>query len=151
MIIFLQIGENRRRFYMKNIIGGLKSNWKTILVDLLYDIVGSFSEGLAKVRKNGKEGYINSQGEEVIPCIYEYAWNFSEGLAKVRKNGREGYINPQGEEVIPCIYDCTDDFSEFSEGLAKVYRHGRWSIINAAGKVVVAKCGLSTSWSEVEF
>jgi len=46
----------------------------------------SYSEGLASVGIGKKEGYINKQGEEVIPFIYDYAGSFSEELARVKIN-----------------------------------------------------------------
>jgi hypothetical protein len=36
-----------------------------------YDEVGNFQNGLAKVIKDGKFGYINRKGKEVIPLIYD--------------------------------------------------------------------------------
>ena len=74
-----------------------------------YDALGPFSEGLAAACKNGKWGYINTKGEEVIPCRYDDNQNyegksaspFHEGLAAVCKGDKWGYINRQGEEVIP--------------------------------------------------
>ena len=48
-----------------------------------YDALTSFHEGFAAVVKEGKWGYINSDGEEVIPCKYDGASPFSEGLACV--------------------------------------------------------------------
>jgi hypothetical protein len=64
----------------------------------VYDDAGTFREGLAVVQKNGKYGYINREGVEVVPCVYDGAWGFSEGLARVRKNGKWGYINREGVE-----------------------------------------------------
>ncbi|MDR2409638.1 MAG: WG repeat-containing protein [Bacteroidales bacterium] len=46
-----------------------------------YDYVGDFSEGLAYVELNGKYGYIDKTGTEVIPLKYDDAWGFSEGLS----------------------------------------------------------------------
>ena len=42
-----------------------------------------FSEGLAVVINNGKYGYVNTNGEEVIPCIYNDAYVFAQGFAVV--------------------------------------------------------------------
>ena len=45
-----------------------------------YSYIGIFSEDLAKVEKDGKCGYINKNGKEVIKCTYNSASNFSDGL-----------------------------------------------------------------------
>ena len=48
-----------------------------------YDYVWPFSEGLARVSLNKKQGYIDKTGKLVIPCQYEGASDFSEGVASV--------------------------------------------------------------------
>ena len=113
-----------------------------------FEEVSKFTEGLACVEQNGKIGFINTQGEVVVPCIYDWTvgW-FSEGLASVEQNGKRGYINTKGEVVIPCIYDEAEDFSE---GFARVEQNGKGFIINKEGKVIVAECDRNTSWSKVE-
>ena len=42
-----------------------------------------FSEGLCPVKRNGREGYIDVYGNEVIPCKWESAWEFKRGLAVI--------------------------------------------------------------------
>lgn len=68
--------------------------------DKEYYSVGSFSEGLAAVTValNGKFGYIDTQGNEVVPHKYNLATSFKDGIALVVYQGREGYINKKGEE-----------------------------------------------------
>ena len=112
-----------------------------------FEEVCEFSEGLARVKQDGKWGYINTQGEVVIPFIYDEVRSFHEGLSPIRQNGKWGFITPQGEVVIPCIYDFA---WAFSEGLAEVKQNGKGSIINKEGKVIVAEYGWTTSWSKVE-
>lgn len=82
-----------------------------------YDQIDAFSEGLAAVRRDGKWGYINLKGEEVIPCQFSDEFppgQFSEGLAcvvddrsdedKKLWNKRVGFINKKGEFVITGDY-----------------------------------------------
>lgn len=40
------------------------------------------------VKCNGKYGFIDVMGYEVIPCQYEGYHYFSEGMAAVKKNGK---------------------------------------------------------------
>lgn len=70
-------------------------------------------------KNTGLSGYINIEGEIVIPCQYEFAGNFSEGLALVSNGNKSGYINIYGELVIPYKYDY--DSGGFTEGLAYVW------------------------------
>lgn len=94
-----------------------------------------FHEGLACVEKDGKYGFIDKSGKEVIPCIYDYASDFHEGLAKVGEINNYGYIDMTGNEVVPCKYF---DSSDFHEGLAWVYDGGDGGgYIDKTGKEVL--------------
>lgn len=66
-----------------------------------YDEVCNFCEGRARVSKDGKWGYIDRQGNEVIACTYRMADDFSDGLAAVSQKGGMGY------ESIYCYIDTT--------------------------------------------
>ena len=99
-----------------------------------YDNVWSFSEGLARVKLNGKWGFIDKSGKEIIPCIYDEAWSSSEGLACVELNGKRGFIDKSGKEIIPCIYGLADFFFE---GLARVELNGKWGFIDKNGNEVI--------------
>ncbi len=112
-----------------------------------YDVVQTFSDGMAAVMKDGKWGYIDSKGKEVIACsipkqydvcidredygFYRdngYVRNFSEGMVAVAKETsgakqsydrvlKWGYMNKDGKLVVDYIYD---EATDFSEGLAWV-------------------------------
>jgi len=47
---------------------------------------------------NGKYGYVDKTGKEVIPLKYDYADSFREGLARAKLNGKWGYIDRWGRE-----------------------------------------------------
>jgi hypothetical protein len=71
---------------------------------MTYEYVGSFqsSVGLAIVKREGKYGCINTQGEEVIPAIYADIAYFKDGkaLVKTGKNGKKSfYIDKTGKVV----------------------------------------------------
>ena len=89
---------------------------------------------LVRVRRNGKYGYVDKSGHEVIPCKYDYAGNFREGLAIFEKDDKWGYIDKKGREVIPCKYDRTFNFSE---GLAIVEKDDKWGFIDKEGREVI--------------
>jgi hypothetical protein len=73
-----------------------------VVIPIEYDDAESFSEGLARVKKNGKWGFIDKTGKVVIPFEYDWVYSFSEGLAEVEKNGEYFGINKQGV----CVKDC---------------------------------------------
>ena len=67
----------------------------TCVVEPQYDgIFASFSEGLIGAKKDGKWGFIDTEGNVAIPFEYDIAYSFSEGLAIVgqaTKNGEKTY------------------------------------------------------------
>ena len=90
-----------------------------------YDQLSLFSEGYAAVCKNGKWGYIDKTGQEVIPCKYDWANTFHEGLASVRFSYDSGYgfIDTTGREVIRHRREIAVP-GDFSEGLVVVKNEG---------------------------
>jgi uncharacterized caspase-like protein len=115
-----------------------------------YFSVSDFSEDLAIVRTYDKAngfayGYINRNGEEVIPLKYDDASDFSEGLARIaitnysKPSGEfvpleYGFIDKTGKEVIPRRYA---DADSFSDGLARVFDGRKYGFIDKKGKVIL--------------
>lgn len=75
-----------------------------------YDDIDCLSDGLARIERDGKYGFIDNTGQVVIPPKYDLAWDFSEGLARVSQNGKAGFIDNTGKVVIPLKYDKADSF-----------------------------------------
>jgi len=96
-----------------------------------------FSEGLSKFydRKSSKirYGFIDEDGNIVIPAIYDDVSKFSEGLVSVQKDGKYGYINKQGQVVAPIIYDYGNDFHN---GKAEVRQNGKSFYIDKKGNQI---------------
>ena len=107
-----------------------------------------FSEGLARVSKGDKIGYVDKTGRFVIEARFDEAEDFSEGLAAVKVavkvddtvESKFGFIDKTGRMVIE------PQFSEarsFSEGLAAVTIYSMdpkgYGYIDKTGKVVIAQ------------
>lgn len=61
-----------------------------------------FSEGRARVRRDGRWGFVDRAGEPVIPPRFARAWDFRDGLARVRfSDGQTGYVTRDGRVVWP--------------------------------------------------
>ena len=106
----------------------------------LYDT--SLPDLIPIVDKNGKWGFVDKNGNEVIPCKYDGAWYFSEGFALVQMNDKWGFIDKNGNEVIPCKYD---DAGGFSEGFALVQMNGKWGFVDKNGNEVIP-CKYDDAW-----
>ena len=99
-----------------------------------------FSDGFARVLKDGKYGYIDKTGQEVIPCQYSRAGSFSEGLAAVYNaaDGYWGYIDKSGSITIPFQYESAERFSDSYTGYAVVHIYNRGTtLIDKTGRDVI--------------
>ena len=103
----------------------------------------AFSEGMARIKKDGKYGFMDMMGNMVIPfqyddvCKYfeyEYMHDFHEGLACIGQNEKFGFIDKGGNLVIPCVYN---EATRFSDGLAKVWHKFDHDYINKDGDTVL--------------
>ena len=67
-----------------------------LVLELSFDWVDSFSEGLAQAEKDGKWGLIDKAGKWVVKPQFEYVSKFSEGLGVLNKDGKWGIIHRSG-------------------------------------------------------
>lgn len=98
-----------------------------------YDKVWDFKEGMACVELFMKWGFIDIQGNEIIPAKYDKVYSFSEGLAPVKIGRKWGFVDKTGKEVIPLIYD---DVLGFKNGVADVVIGGKNIKIDKTGMEV---------------
>ena len=82
-----------------------------------------FSEGLAVVNQNMKYGFIDTNGNEVIPISLQYASSFSEGLAAVCINGKFGFMDKKGKLVINNEYDYAKSFKYMTAHASHTLSH----------------------------
>jgi len=103
-----------------------------------YDEVGSMENGLAPVRRDGKWGYVDAKGAEVIAPTYEKAEPFFAGgeVAKVTLGGKMGLIDKTGKVVLPLQYDDIDTIRWWQPApdFLFVNMGGKWGLVDKAGK-----------------
>jgi WG containing repeat len=66
------------------------------------EILDNYHEGIARFKKGNKIGYIDAEGNVIIPALYDYGTHFNQGMADVKKDNKHFYINRKGE----CVKDC---------------------------------------------
>ncbi len=113
-----------------------------------YEIHSSFHDGLAKIKDKttGKWGFIDINGEIVIPCRFDAADNFSEGICVVEKfdnpsrspyyqTWKSALINKKGDLITDYIFDL--NLGEFEDGYIEMSReingHSKMSLIDSKG------------------
>lgn len=72
--------------------------------DSLWESVGDFHYGRAKVRIGDYWGFLDKQGQIIIPASYEQAEDFSGLAAKVQTNGLWGMVDTLGKIILPIKY-----------------------------------------------
>lgn len=103
------------------VLGYMDSTGKTVidLSDRGYTNAGPFFDGLAWVNKSDGIGFINKNGEEVIPGNYSSVWSFADGFAAVRDDrGMWGSIDKNGNTVVPFEY--SRSFGSGDDGIMTV-------------------------------
>lgn len=89
---------------------------------------------LASVRREGKEGLIDSTLTELLPLEYDDIGSFYNGRAEIKKNDRWGYVDERFRIRIPFIYDKADYFRYL---LTTVEQNKKKGLINRAGRIVI--------------
>lgn len=119
-------------------------------IALVYSGAEDFSEGFAAVSKDGKWGYINTDGKDVIPLEYESvksvnyeekdtAFSFRNGFVPVKKGEKYGVINTKGETVVNFVFEA---ILQGKDGKYIACKDGEWGLITLSEK---ADPGIVTS------
>ena len=114
--------------FAKKVIGG-------------YEIAGTFCDGRAAVKKDGKWILIDKSGESVsdsfahivLTAAGEYISN--ERIIAASSEGNYKIYNEKFKEVASLAFDEVDVLSE--DGLIAVAKGGKWGFINTDGEVVI--------------
>ncbi len=101
-----------------------------LLISPMYEFADGFVNGLARVKQDGKWGFIDKSNKFVIPAQYDETLYFTEDLAAVKLSGKWGYIDRTGAMLITPQYDGT---LGFFEGFAACLLKGKWGFIDKNG------------------
>lgn len=113
------------------------------VVPCVYDYMGSFVDGLAKVKHNELYGFVNRSGQEVVPCAYTSIGNADKaGRMTVERNDKKGCISKDGKELIPCDYTTFGAFAD--DGLVwvgkRVDKQDHYGIYNTQAHSELLPC-----------
>ncbi len=115
--------DKNNRFVIKN----------DTYINLVYPQEGMIA---ARIRGTGKWGFLDMQGNTIVPHDYKLVYSFSEELAFVKKDNKFGAIDKNGNMVIDAIY--SDVKKEgFSGGMAAVKSQGKWGFIDKTGEIII--------------
>lgn len=144
--------------YIENSKYGLIDINGNIIAAPQYDTPIIFSEGLAMVERNGRVGYLNTEGQEIIKFDFIWGCPFRNGLAAVGVDENYFYfINTKGEMVSGPFEDLGSEvyshmlaYMEYSEGYTAFFEenqkepavpygngHGSWGFMDKQGNVAI--------------
>ena len=95
-----------------------------------------FSEDLAPFKTDEKtSGFINTDGEIVIPANFLSVGYFADDAAWAKSNNNKvGFIDKTGNWIIEPQFDVAKNFDPVS-GLARIKEDGNWSYVNKKGEI----------------
>lgn len=92
------------------------------------------SEGLRGMKKDGRYGFVDANGNLRIANRYDSIGEFHEGLGAVKLIGKWGFVNENDHVAINPNYDYA---ANFQNGLAIVSRGKKMGVINKNGNTVL--------------
>ncbi len=135
------LGQELRSFE-ENGKYGYKNDNEEVVVQTLYESVKYFftqEDSLVAVKLNGKFGFIDRSGNQVIEFKFQDAYDFGEsGFASVKLKEKWGLINFSGKEVVSCKYDWIGPFKGRSHSdLFLVDLNGKTGVVDKTGAEVL--------------
>lgn len=112
----------------------IKVNDKWNLVNENNETIANITDlmqSYARIKLNGKYGFIDKSGKIVIKPQFDNAGSFSEGLAAVKLDGKYGLIDKNGKIILEPQFDKIDYFTPIG-----IQINGKWGTIDENGKFI---------------
>ena len=97
------------------------------------DWINPGAEGLFPAGKNGKSGFVNSEGEWVIEPNYAEVANFNENIAFFRNSPKWGLIGTDGKITSEAKWD---EIKNFSSGFAVAKAGSKFFLLDKSGQAL---------------
>jgi hypothetical protein len=105
-----------------------------VAIDLKFEWVENFSDGIAMIGIGDEVIYIDKEGTELSKEHFSDGFAFNKGFAVVEKDDFFGVINRIGEFIVEPIYD---DIGEISEGLFYAEKDELFGYLNEVGEIAI--------------
>lgn len=134
--------DNNIFFLQNNKLWGCCNKTGKVLIPLIYEDIGiKVGEGLVRVKKNGKWGFVDINNNIVIDFKYDFACNFSKGKAYTIIGHSSGSIDKRGNKISSSskIQDyCPEDLDTTVE-LKNQFEDSLLGIVKGKGKFGVSE------------
>jgi len=137
------LSAHKSRFVWQERIGGHDGKRKVFFPCKYDEVVEFVGDKLIQVKIDGKIGFVDKTGNEVIPCKYDQVVStggsrqggmesaFDNGLGIVQMNGKSGLIDKTGKVIVACKYDT------ITVPIFKIFAlrmNNKYSIVDEIGK-----------------
>lgn len=126
-------------FLRKNGKMGFCSSKGVMTIGFLYDELENYSSSWdgAKARIDDKWGYVDGEGNVIVPVEYERVDLDANGMIKVKKDEKYGFYNINNGLVVPIEYDQAYGFVSSHPNETVVKKNHAWGIIGTQGEIVL--------------
>ncbi len=125
-------------FVEKDSVSYLLSKDGKLLESFPLDARGAPSDGLVLIRKNGKYGYSDIQGNIKIKPAFSLAFDFKHGVARVVAAGKTGLIDKSGNFVlVPEKYELIFPFQDNGLAIVQYVQFEKMGLIDKDGKTIL--------------
>ena len=130
---------------------GLINKYGEFLVEPIYDeIENGFSCDRALVKKDGRFGYVDREGNPIIGIQFEAASVFQNGLVRVKINDKWGLIDIEGNWKTEPKFDDIYEIKVDGKLLYQIRYNGKAGVIDETGKYVIEPHYKGIIWNENE-
>ncbi len=113
----------------------IEGNWLIPPIYDYHDILPYEKDALSVVQRNGRYGFVDYDGKEVIECQYDYAYDFDDELqlAPVKHFGKWGAMDRSGQWKVPPVYESLN----IEYGHIRVLVDGLVGMVDCNGNTVI--------------
>lgn len=110
---------------------------KGLIVEPEYDKISPYSEGLSAAKKNGKWGYLDTEGHVALPFEYDNASSFKGNYARVTKDTRTFVIDRAGHEICDKVEELRFGCDDPLEGFFAGKKDGKYGLLDDKGNFIL--------------
>lgn len=126
-------------FLRKNGKMGFCNSKGIITIDFLYDELENYNSSWngAKAKVDNKWGYVDEEGNVVVPIEYDDVYLNDHGMIRVKKDDKYGFYNIKDGLTIPIEYDEAYGFASSHQNETVAKRSKTWGVINTQNESVL--------------
>ncbi len=107
------------------------------VIEPVYSKIGDFSEGLAGAIKDGKCGYLDTNGNIALPFEYDSGSKFSGNFARVSKDKRTFIIDKTGREICDKVEKFRFQYDEPWDGYMIAIKDDKYGLLDESGNFIL--------------